>query len=125
MNITTSLKTLPLVTALTMTLALAPAVSMADKEHGHHRDDYSEHQHHKNKKHHGKLARTYSHHERGYKKHHGHHHNRHYDRHYHGHPRYEEVVVYDYYRPRHYIGLDNLRFMIGLHTGNIDLIFRD
>lgn len=119
MNITTSLKTLPLITALGMSLTLAPTVSMADRERGHGREHYAGYEKHQPKKHHGKLARKHGR-EHGWK------HGRRHDRHAY-YPRHEEVIVYDYrHQPhRRFAGFDNLRFMIGLHTGNVDLVIRD
>lgn len=84
--------------------------------HGHKKH----HKHYKHKhKHHGHKHHVHKHHgHKHYKHRHGYH-----AGHHHGHyePRY--IVRDRSYRP--YVDLSDLRFMFGLHTDNIDLIFRD
>lgn len=152
MNLSRTLKTLPLIGVLAMGLALTPAISMADDDNrGRHKDRYShdagkshkkahkqDHRAHKKEwkrdhrsygKHHGhKYADKHKH---GWKKrhgkHYGHKHSHRDTRHSHSHRghRHEHVVVRDYGHHDHYLGFDDLRFVFGLHTDNVDIIFRD
>ena len=152
MNLSRTLKTLPLVGALAMGLAITPAISMADDDNrGRHKDRYShdagkshkkahkqDHRAHKRewkrdhkgdhrsyRKHHG--HKHVDDHRHGWKKrhgkHYGHKHGYHGHRH-HGH-RHEHVVVRDYGHHDHYLDFDDIRFIFGLHTDNVDIIFRD
>ena len=139
-----TLKTLPLIGLLAIGLALVPATAMAgngDRDHkqyskksGQHYDKgrYRSDKHasrSRGKGHMGKHVKYRS--SAGHPKHYykGHQkHNRHYARHDHhydhrGHDRY--YVVNDYYPRDRFIGLDHLGFMIGLHTNNLDITFRD
>ena len=75
---------------------------------------------HVSKKHYGKPY--------GFRKGHAYNRHGHRDNHRHGHRGHSHThyVVnddYDYYD--HYLDLDNLRFMIGLHTNNFDIILRE
>jgi hypothetical protein len=136
-----TLKTLPLIGALAVGMALAPAVSMADNDNrgrgkdrvyqkhdggkGHHRDAARSHNRGK-----GHYARGHNQHKSAAKhhKHGGHKHayNRHYKRghkhhgHGHGHSHSDYVIVHDHYRD-----YDPFRLMLGLHLDNIDIIYRD
>jgi len=143
MKTLSTLKTLPLIGLLTMGLALAPVVSMADNDDrgrgkdrvyqkhdggkGHYRDAARSHQRDK-----GVYNRGHGHkkgyakgHAKGHKqvvnnyyrnghKHHGHKHSGH------GHNHVDHVVVHD-----HYSSYDPFRLMLGLHLDNIDIIYRD
>ena len=146
----TSLKTLPLISVLAIGLALSPTLSMADNgDRGRHKTQYSfdggqshskghkRSNTHSNKRHyksHGKSHESKhgyrsKHH---YNKGHGHHndhahykrdrHNHRYDNHRGQHTTY---IVNDHHYSDYSYGLDPLRFMIGLHTNNFDIIFRD
>ncbi len=132
MHITTSLKTLPLIALLALGTALGPTSAQADEKHRYQREHSGEYRDH------GKRHKSERRAHRATRVHHGHsgshHHSRrhayrhdyHAERH-HGHRHREVVTVYDY-RPRHhphFAGFDRLGFMIGLHTGNIDLVIRD
>lgn len=140
MNMKTHLKALPVMAALTIGLAFAPTASMADDDDRGRGHSYS---HDGGKHDKGKLrAKRY---ERGdkhrydkkHRKHHKHrghyyghrhgHKHKHYRHDHHGHRPAYVVNNYGhdhYYRDR-FIDLSDLRFMIGVHTGNFDLIFRD
>lgn len=153
MNMKNSLKTLPVIAALAIGLALAPMTSMAkgDRHESHQSERYSHDggKHHK-KSHkrrgdahdrdsrghkHGHKMRHAKQHRHGYK--HGHKHGHKHRGHKHRGHRHDRVVFvdnYDHYDDRYgfgrdyrdrYIDLDDLRFMVGIHTGNFDLIFRD
>jgi len=154
MNINTPLKTLPLLAVLAVGLVLSPTLSMAGNgDRGHHKEKYSHDigkshskghnkvQHRSNKhsvKTHGKSHKdNHSHRsERHYSKGHGHynkhayykrgHHKHGYDhhKHYRGHS-HTHYIVNDHYYSDGLFDLDNLRFMIGLHTNNLDITFRD
>ena len=140
-----TLKTLPIIGVLAMGLALAPATSMAGNgDRGHHKSGYSKSSgKHHDKGHYRSGKHAYRKHDRGHKRNLGHHLDRHYstrygnrhDKHYRGHSHghhYDHrghatthYVVNEYPYRDHYIGLDHLRFMIGLHTDNFDITFRD
>lgn len=150
----TSLKTLPLISVLAIGLVLSPTLSMADNgDRGRHKTQYSydggqaHSKGHKrsnkqsNKAHyksHGKIHKenighSSKHHypkEHGYHSDHGHykrgftnhrygHQNNHRGRH------HTNYVVNEHHYSDYSYGLDPLRFMIGLHTNNVDIIFRD
>lgn len=149
MNIITTLKTLPLLAVVTVGLVLSPTLSMAGNgDHGQHKAKYSHDagkshskNHNKGKyrgnkhsykthgqSHKGKHSRRS---ERHSSKGHGHHrkhdyykrgHNDHYDHRGHSHTNY---IVNDHYYPDNIIGLDHLRFMIGLHNDILDITFRN
>jgi len=96
---------------------------------------------HHNKGHHRSNKHSYKHSANGHKNSIGHHINKHYNKHHYGrhnnhYPRYDRhyghrghntthYVVNDYGHNGHYHGLNHLRFMIGLHTDNFDITFRD
>lgn len=152
MNTVSSFKKLPLIGAVLLALAVFPGASMAEKGDGYgdrgrsdkhssyerknsyngdsHRGNKFDNKHgnkHGNK--HAAKSHHYDRHKRGYDKHskhgkhwkgkqYGHDHD-------HGHARY---VVNNYgYRPHHshHVGFDDLRFMIGLHNPNLDIVFRN
>ena len=136
MKLSTTLKTLPLVGVLALGLALAPTTSMADKGDRGHKDRYS-HDGGKSFKggKHDKRGHGYGHTKKGHDKHGHDRHSRHQLGHAYGHDirghrhghsghSHSTHVVHDYGH-QHYLGLGNLRFMLGLHTDNIDIIFRD
>ena len=152
MNLSRTLKTLPLIGVLAMGLALTPAISMADDDNrGRHKDRYSHdagkshkkahkqgHRAHKKewKREHRSYGKHHGHkytdkHKHGWKKrhgkHYGHKHSHRDTRHSHSHRghRHEHVVVRDYGHHDHYLDFDDLRFVFGLHTDNVDIIFRD
>ena len=152
MNLSRILKTLPMIGVLAMGLALTPAISMADDDNrGRHKDRYShdagkshkkahkqDHRAHKKewKREHRRDHKKYKHghghkhvnnHKHGWKKHYGHKHRHNGHRHSHSHRghRHEHVVVRDYGHHDHYLYFDDLRFVFGLHTDNVDIIFRD
>jgi len=142
----TTLKTLPLAGVVALGLALMPAVSMADKgdrdnkghysqksgksykadkrshndrgnRYGHTKKGHDKHAYNRGGRHH--YGNAYGHDKRGHGHGHGHAHSV-------GHPvhNHTTTVVHDYGH-QHYLGLGNLRFMLGLHTDNVDIIFRD
>ena len=134
MKLLTTLKTLPLVSILALGLALAPTASMADKGDRGQKDRYSQHggkTFKADKRGHKDRGHGYGHTRKGHDKHsydrHGSH-GRHQVGHAHGygHDRHSHnnYIVRDYGH-QHYSGLGNLRFMLGLHTDNVDIIFRD
>ncbi len=141
MNIKTSLKILPAAGVLILGLLLVPVVSMADEDDRRHGDDAGE-----------QRARAYSKdraefhnrgiNQRGYDKHtrsygrpykygkaYGHY-KHHYGRYrYHYEPRIRSHIVpaprYLYETRERYLDLSDLRFMIGLHTNNFDIMIRE
>jgi len=139
----TSLKALPIIAALTVGFALTPITAMAGNgERGHHKSEYSR----SSGKHHDKgHYRRDKHANRSHGSHQsrsiGRHYNKHRDNHYTGHHDYRRYnyghhyprrghntthyVVNDYGHRGHYSGFDQLRFMIGLHTDNVDISFHD
>jgi len=136
------LKTLPIIGILMAGLTLSPAIAYADKDRSHnkakytHDRDYSHHK--KDKRRHKKLA--YNDHGRLHGKHHKRHrghkpkhhrnnwrgytpehrHNKHTHRGHRSH-RHTTYIVNDH----HYHALDRLGFMLGIHTGNFDIVFHD
>ena len=152
MNIIPSLKTLPLISAIAFGLALSPTLSMAaDGNRGDHKMKYSHDRGQSHKNGHGRhktgksqrnspVAHAVNKH-RQEKQGHKHRSNNHYDRAYgnhmyhkhgnHGHNHaysdhnHTNYVYHDYGYRGQYVDLDNMRFMLGLHTGNFDIIFRD
>lgn len=154
MKTVSSFKKLPVIAAVLMALAVFPGASMADKGDRHgDRGGHDKHYSHDRKKSHDKghyrvdkhagKSHHYDRHSRGYDKHHkhgkrwkgkhhGHHkahaHNKHKHRghgHRHGHGHEHTYVVNDYGHRPHYVGFDDLRFMIGLHNPNLDIVFRN
>lgn len=149
-NITNSriqLKTVPLITVLALGLAFAPLSAMAGNgNRGHQKSEHSNSSgKHHNKGQYRSEKHTYreprhNNHKRslGRKLNHDHgtryssHHNRGHDKHVRHYPRYDHrghgtthYVVNDYYPRDHYVDFDHLGFMIGLHTNNFDIMFRD
>ncbi len=150
----TSLKTLPLIGVLAIGLVLSPTLSMADNgDRGRHKTQYSHdggqshskgHKRsnkHSNKAHyksHGKSHKgDYGHSSKHrYTKGHGHYNdhanykrgfnNHRYDHHdnHRGH-HHTTYVVNDHHYSDYSYGLDHPGLMIGLHTNNFDIIFRD
>jgi hypothetical protein len=147
MNIISKLKTLPIVGALAIGLALSPALSMADNgNHGSHKKQYSQNtgkshdKHYRADKHKEPRKIVHSYDKRGHKKasrsHYGKpyghdkghvHYKRDKHRHNHNHRGHSHThyVVNDYGYRDHFIDFDDLRFMIGLNTNNVDIIVRD
>ncbi len=146
MNNKITLKYLPL-TLLVTGLALAPTVTMADKgDSRHYKSQYSQadsRSHSKQRKHTGKQhqnshRKNHRDHSRHNSKHqynkwqsrrndhahnkHGNHNHRYNNHRGHSHTTY---VVNDRHYNDHLYGLNQLRFMIGLHTDNFDITFRD
>lgn len=147
MNIRSTIKTLPLIGVLALGLVLSPMTAMADQsDRGSHKGQYS----HDNSKKHNKAhknARPHKvheydrrghkhagnkHYDKRYSRHNKHSNNKHFrhshrDKHRHGSRRHSHsyYVVNDHRHHDHYIDFDDLRFMIGLHTDNFDIIFRD
>lgn len=150
----TSLKTLPLISALAIGLVLSPTLSMADNgDRGRHKTQYSHDggQSH-SKGHKGSKTqsnkRHYKSHGKSHKSNHGHSSKHHYAKghgHHNDHAHYKRginkyrydhqnshrghhhtsYVVNDQHYSDYSYGLDHLGFMIGLHTNNVDIIFRD
>jgi len=153
-NVKTSLKTLPLLAVLAVGMSLSPSISIAGKgDHGKHKEKYSHNSGHKSgkahhrdnhrvnkqayrshgnshrnnrghgsKDHHGSRHGHYKHH--AYNKHDNHGRGYVYN-HAHGGHGHTSYIVNDYYYREPYYVLDPLRFMIGLHTDNLDIIFSD
>ena len=149
----TTLKSLPLLTLLAAGLFLSPTMAMAghgDRSHskGQYSHDggqshskgqkrsntYSNKRHYKShgKSHKENYGHSSKHHytkERGHYNDHGHYkrgfNNHRYDHHDHHRGHHTTYVVNDHYYNDYSYGLDSLRFMIGLHTNNLDIIFRD
>ncbi|MBT8438210.1 MAG: hypothetical protein KJO91_00680 [Gammaproteobacteria bacterium] len=167
MNISSKLKTLPILGSLALALISAPAIAVADNgkreqnrshysqkaDKPHHRGESrrqhrqpdvhrGQHRNGHNRRGYNDYAHNHGHkyafnkgHKKHHKKHHkhghyGHHRHPHY-RHGHGHAyghnyrnHYQSQVIV---RPerRAFVDLRDLRFMFGLHTDNLDLIFRD
>jgi len=141
-------KTIPLLTLLSAGLMLSSPMAMADKGDREHSKEYSSH--HRQQSHNNDYRRDNKH---AYFSHKGNHRSEHrYDRdnrhnshsyyrpkeHYeHRYNRHVEhrsyphttYIVNDHYYSdygyRHGYILDNLGFMIGLHTNNFDVTFRD
>lgn len=145
------LKTIPLIAMLALGTVFAPMSAMAGSgDRGHHKAEQSKNVgkhhsrgHYRSEKHAYKEPRHNSHrrnvdrnhkrklnHEYGTR--YGRHHNKHvrhyprYDHHYdhrsHGTTHY---VINDYHHRDRYVDYDHLGFMIGLHTNNFDITFRD
>lgn len=165
MNISSKLKTLPILGSLALALISAPAIAVADNakreqnrgqysqkadkshyrgesnrqhrqqgEHrgqqrnGHNRHGYNDYAHnhgHKyafNKSH----KKHHKHRRHGHNSHHRHPHYGHRHGHSHGqHNHYQSNVIVRPQRHTPYLNLNDVRFMFGLHTDNVDLIFRD
>ena len=139
-----TLKTLPLIGALAVGMALAPAVTMADDDDrgrgkgrvyqkhdggkGQHRDAVRSHKRDKGHYvpgHNGHKTAVKPHKHGGHKyvhnSHYKHGHKHHGPKHHgHGHSHTDYVIVHDHYRD-----YDPFRLMLGLHFDNIDIIYRD
>ena len=114
-----------------------------NRSKSYNKDYYRENRHagssHKQRDNRGRFDRGYDkhnkHRDRGHSKHyngHGGHAYRKYKKHYSGHDvrhnhGHRGYAGHDYGHRhyRDYRGFDNLRFMIGLHSDNLDIIFRD
>jgi len=140
MNFIPKLKVIPLTAIIALGLALSPTLSMADnKNHGRQKDQYS----HDGGKSHIKAQRNEQHIVHGYDKRgkghvtnnyfgkphvarskHVYYANYPYRHEHHGHSDVEYIVV-DHDHHDHYVDYDDVRFKIGVHTGNFDIVFRD
>lgn len=147
MNLIPKLKTLPLATVIALGLALSPTLSIAgdkdyDKGHGRSNKQFS----HESSKPRIKQQRKEQVVTHGYDRHgikgYGHdkvinnyysrphaEHSRHvyyrndpYRHHHHDHEKY---IIVDHDHHEHYVDMDDVRFKIGIHTGNFDIVFRD
>ncbi len=147
----TTLKSLPLLTLLAAGLILSPAMAMAGHaDRGHSKGQYSQDDrqshskgHKRSNKHTNKA--NYKSHGKSHKGNYGQNSKHHYTKghgHYNDHAHYKRGVNnhrYDHHRGNHHTsyvvndnhysdypyGLDHLGLMIGLHTNNFDIIFRD
>lgn len=147
MNYLAKRKFIPLASILSLTLAMTPGITMAD-DGGRQKNQYSHdgakshkkqprkeqhviHGYNKpahNKARHKQVTKVYG---KPYMKHnkpvhykyvsYGHDYRGHDHRGY-GHTRY---IVIDDHHHEHYVDLDDIRFKVGLHTGNLDIIFHD
>ena len=151
MNIRSTIKTLPVLAILALGLSLSSNVAMADKgdRNGHKGKIAQQSSHVAGKSHNdtGKYTKRYKerrydrndnrkgHKERSHKyygshygnKHKSHNNHAHRDKHQHGYRRHSHShnVVNHHGHRDHYIGFDDLRFMVGLHTDRFDIILRD
>jgi hypothetical protein len=145
------LKTVPLIVMLVLGMAITPISAMAGNgdrgnhkaEHSknvgkhHDRGNYRSEKHADRKPHYNSHKRNLNHklnnehgtrygrqHNRGHNKHVRHYprYDRHYDHRGHGTTHY---VINDYPHRDRYVDYDRLGFMIGLHTNNFDITFRD
>lgn len=132
----TTLKNIPLLTIIAAGLALSPAMVMAghgDRSHNKEQYSYNDHQSHRkghtksnkrNYKSHSKSHRSghridHVQNKHGFNNRRSHRHDNHRDHH------YTTYVVNDQHYSDYAYGMDPLRLMIGLHTNNFDIIFRD
>ena len=148
-------KAVTLIAMLALGMALSPMSAMAgNSDRGHHKTGYSNNagKHHdrgnyRSDKHSKREARHNSHrgsldrnHKRklnhGYGSRYGRHHNHDHKKHVKHYPRYDHhydhrghgtthYVINDYHHRNRYVDYDHLGFMIGLHTNNFDITFRD
>ena len=141
MNNKTRLKNLPLLTLFAASLVLSPAIAMADQgDRGHSKSKYSQDERRSHGKSHNRSDKhsnkhNYRSHGKSHKGHNKQNSTRSYDRgygHHNKHAHYKRrndhhttYVVNDHHYSDHLYGLDHLRFMIGLHTNNFDIILRD
>jgi Ni/Co efflux regulator RcnB len=134
MNKRLLLKSLPLLSMFAMSLVLSPGMAMADRDdRGHSREKYSQNEHrtHSNKHDYrprGKHHKSHDRHGSVHKYNRGNHHSSTYRKHRydgHRHGNHTTYVVNDHYYADDYYLRDRRRFLIGLHTDNIDIIFRD
>lgn len=148
MNIRSTIKSLPVIGILALGLALSSNAAMADKgdRDGHKGNITQQFSHQADKSHNntGKYTKRYKErrynrndHRKGHKdrsrkyysshnghKHKSHNNHAHRDNHrhgYRGHSHSHNVVNHH----DHYVGFDDLRFMVGLHTDRFDIILRD
>ena len=143
MNNKTILKSLPLLTIFTASLVLSPAIAIAAHgDHSYSKEKYSHDDRRSHSKSHNRSNKRGNKHNyrsngKGHNRHssthhddkrHGHHndHARYKHRHDdHRHDHHTTYVVNDHYYNDRLYGLYHLRFMIGLHTNNFDITFRD
>ncbi len=142
MNNKITLNKLPLLGLLITGLALSPGLALADKNDKAHNKGARSHssaqshikQHKNNYKRQGKGSNRHnsSHNSKkhGHRNDHNHYphavnkHRQHDHGNHNGHRR-TTYIVNDHHHSGHIYGLDRLRVMIGLHTDNFDIIFRD
>jgi hypothetical protein len=144
MNFIPKLKIIPLATVIALGLALSPTLSIAgdkghDKDNGRHKNQYSQDvgkPHIKQQRReqtvvHGfdgrgqnKLIKNYY--SRPYVEHvkHVYYRNDPYRHEHHGHDHVKYIIVEDDHH-EHFVDYDDVRFKIGVHTGNFDIVFRD
>ena len=139
----TTLKNLPLVTILAAGLVLSPVLVMAsqgernsnkahysqnDRQSHSKADKRSSKAHYKSRDNRNKSKHGYSSKHR-YNTKHGRHNDRaHYKRGFNNHRHDHHATTYvvnDHHYSDYPYGLEHLRFMIGLHTNNFDIVFRD
>ena len=117
-----------------MSLVMLPGTAMADRDdRGHSREKYShdEYRSYSNKRDYRpreKYRKSYDRYDSVYKRNRGNHHSSAYRKHRHDgrrHRNHTTYVVNDYYYAGDHYLRDPRKFMIGLHTNNIDIIFRD
>ncbi len=139
-----TLKNIPLLALLTAGLVLSPTMVMAGHgDNRHSKGQYSQNDRQSHSKGHKQnVKKHYKSHgkshkgnygissKRHYSKGYGHsndykrgHHNYRHD--YHRDQHHTTYIVNDHHYDDYSYGLDPLRFMIGLHTNNVDIIFRD
>ena len=137
MNIISTIKTLPLLGAFAIGLTMTPALSVADgNDRGRHNDRHTQQNVHYNQSQHRGNIRNHS--KQGYQNLHGHkrtnrrHGHKHqqivhnyngYNRNRHQAPYVQHSVQFS--QPRHFLSLSKLGLMFGLHTDNVDIIYRD
>jgi len=139
------LKTLPIISLLMAALTLSPAIVHAEKDHGYNKPKYSHDRgrlhNNRDSRNHNKHAyndhgRSHGKHQKEHRSHKPKHHRNNwrgytskhrYNKHdNHGHRSHRPVyVVNDHHYDDHYIGLNRLGFMLGIHTGNFDISFHD
>ena len=136
MNNKTLFEKLSLLALLASSIALTPSIALADRgDRDHSRGNYSndEHRSHSNRYDYrpsGKRHQAYKRYGSVHKQSRGHgHHKNHvrYKHRYDGrrHNNHTTYVVNDHYYANDFYLRNPLRFMIGLHTNNIDIILRD
>lgn len=147
MNTISMLKMLPLAGILTMSLGLAPAVTIADdgdrgrgRDHVYKKHDGGKHYYREHRRLNRDHGRPKHGHHKGHRhdhkhdgrKHHGHKHRRHDHKHlgqghrghkHHGHKHVDRVIVHNHYDD--WDDYDRFGLLLGLHFDNIDLIYRD
>jgi hypothetical protein len=139
-----TLKNLPLLALLTAGLVLSPTMVMAGHgDNSHSKGQYSRNDRQSHSKGHKQnVKKHYKSHGKSHKGNYGISSKRHYSKGYghsndykRGHYNYRHdhhrdqhhttYIVNDHHYDDYSYGLDPLRFMIGLHTNNVDIIFRD